>query len=308
MTWIWPSTAPTARWSYASRTWTWASRARRGGCCKVLASPTLIRHIQEKLPARTIRWEFVNLIEPDPLRRVKLRITHDKLEKMHPADLADIMEELSPAERQAIIASLDEESAAEALAELDSRLTSQIVEKMAPDKAADIIEEMDPDKAADVLGDLSPEVSQDVLEELHGEEAREVEALLNFDRHSAGGMMTTDFVYVGETANRAEVVEWVRGREEINPEQLDTIFVIDGNAKFSGDIAVGRLLLAGDDEPLAQLKSEPLVSVGPDAKEKEVFALFDKYNLRTLAVVDASGRPIGAITVDDVITRLRASL
>ena len=105
-----------------------------------LASPMLIRRIQERLPARTIRWEFVNLIEPDPLRRVKLRITHDKLERMHPADLADIMEELSPAERQAIIASLDEESAAEALAELDSRLTSQIVEKMAPGKAADIID------------------------------------------------------------------------------------------------------------------------------------------------------------------------
>ena len=273
-----------------------------------LASPMFIRQIQEKLPARTIRWEFVNLIEPDPLRRVKLRITHDKLEKMHPADLADIMEELSPAERQSIIASLDEQSAAEALAELDSRLTSQIVEKLAPEKAADIIEEMEPDKAADVLGDLSPEVSQDVLEEMPGEEAREVQALLDFDAHSAGGMMTTDFVYVGETAKRGEVVEWVRGREEINPEQLDTIFVIDGNAKFSGDIAVGRLLLAGDDEPLAQLKSEPLVSVPPDAKEKEVFALFDKYNLRTLAVVDASGRPIGAITVDDVISRLRASL
>ncbi len=64
--------------------------------------------------------------------------------------------------------------------------------------------------------------------------------------------------------------------------------------------------MRADDEPLAQLKSEPLVSVAPDAKEKEVFALFDKYNLRSLAVVDASGRPIGAITVDDVITRLRA--
>jgi magnesium transporter len=268
-----------------------------------LASPMLIRRIQEKLPARTIRWEFVNLIEADPLRRVKLRITHDKLEKMHPADLADIMEELSPAERQSIIASLDEESAAETLAELDSRLTSQIVEKMAPGKAADIIEEMEPDEAADVLADLSPEASQDVLEELTGEEAREVEALLSFDAHSAGGMMTTDFVYVGETATRGEVVEWVRGRE-IDMEQLDTIFVIDGNAKFSGSVPVARLLLSADEEPLAHLKSEPLVSVPPDAKEKEVFALFDKYNLRSLAVVDASGRPIGAITVDDVITRL----
>ncbi len=137
-----------------------------------LASPAVIRKIEHNLPTRTIRWEFVSLIEPDPLRRVKLRITHDKLEKMHPADLADIMEELSPAERQAIIASLDEQSAAEALAELDSRLTSQIVEKMAPEKAADIIEEMAPDKAADVLGNLSPETSQEVIEELPGEEAR----------------------------------------------------------------------------------------------------------------------------------------
>ncbi len=273
-----------------------------------LASPAFIRRIQEKLPARTIRWEFVNLIEPDPLRRVKLRITHDKLETMHPADLADIMEELSPAERQAIIASLDEESAAEALAELDSRLTSQIVEKMGPEKAADIIEEMEPDKAADVLGNLSPEASQDVIEELPGEEAREVEVLLSFHEHSAGGMMTTDFVYVGETATRAEVVEWVRGREEIKVEQLDTIFVIDGNAKLSGAVPVGRLLLAADEEPLAQLKVEPLVSVTPDAREKEVFELIDKYNLRSLAVVDAAGRPIGAITVDDVITRLRALL
>jgi magnesium transporter len=272
-----------------------------------LASPAFIRSIQEKLPARTIRWEFVNLIEPDPLRRVKLRITHDKLETMHPADLADIMEELSPAERQAIIASLDEQTAAEALAELDSRLTSQIVEKMAPERAADIIEEMEPDKAADVLANLSPEASQDVLEELPGEEAREVEALLSFDEHSAGGLMTTEFVYVGETATRSQVLDWVRDRDT-NVDQLDTIFVIDGNAKLSGAVPVGRLLLASDDEPLAALKLEPLVSVTPDAREKEVFALFDKYNLRSLAVVDASGRPIGAITVDDVITHLRASL
>src|ERR1700732_299799 len=189
-----------------------------------IASPGLVRGLATKLPTRVIPWEFVNLIEPDPLRRVKLRITHQKLERMHPADLADIMEELSPTERQAIIASLDEQTAAEALAELDSRLTSQIVEKLEPGKAADIIEEMEPDKAADVLAGLSPEVSQDVLGEMPGEEAREVQALLKFDESSAGGMMTTDFVFVGETATCAEVVEWVR-HQDVKIEQLDTIFL-----------------------------------------------------------------------------------
>jgi CBS domain-containing protein/sporulation protein YlmC with PRC-barrel domain len=272
-----------------------------------LASPSFIRHIQRQLPARVIRWEFVNLIEPDPLRRVKLRITHQKLEKMHPADLADIMEELSPAERQAIIASLDEQTAAETLSELDSRLTSQIVEKMAPEQAADILEEMEPDKAADVLAKLSPEVSQDVFDELRGEEAREMAALLRFEEHSAGGVMTTEFVVVGESATRAEVVEWIR-RKERESAHLDDVFLIDGEAKLSGTVDLVRLLLAGADQKVSELKSEPLVWVPADANEAEVFELFDKYNLRSLAVVDGNGRPIGAITVDDVVTRLREQI
>src|SRR4029077_14202405 len=128
-----------------------------------IASPGLVRGLATKLPTRVMPWEFVNLIETDPLRRVKLRISHQKLESMHPADLADIMEELSPVERQSIIASLDEETAAEALAELDKRLTTQIVETMDPEKAADILEEMDPDQAADVLAELTPDKSRDVL-------------------------------------------------------------------------------------------------------------------------------------------------
>jgi CBS domain-containing protein/sporulation protein YlmC with PRC-barrel domain len=275
-----------------------------------LASPSFIRHVQRQLPARLIRWEFVNLIEPDPLRRVKLRITHQKLEKMHPADLADIMEELSPAERESIIGSLDEQTAAEALEELDARLTSQIVEKMPPEQAADILEEMDPDKAADVLAGLAPDISQDVFDELRGEEAREMAVLLRFDENTAGGMMSTEFVLVGESATRAEVIDWIRKREEKEQktETLDNVFLIDGDARLSGSVEISRLLLAPDEQPLSELKSEPLIWVPGDAKDKEVFQLFDKYNLRSLAVVDGSGRPIGVITVDDVVTRLRAKL
>jgi magnesium transporter len=269
-----------------------------------VASPGLIRGLATKLPTRLIPWEFVNLIEPDPLRRVKLRITHQKLERMHPADLADIMEELSPVERQSIVASLDEETAAEALAELDKRLTTQIVETLDPEKAADILEEMDPDQAADVLAELTPQSSRDVLREMPGEEAREVRELLKFEESSAGGMMNTDFIYVGETATREEVVAWIH-EKDVDLEQLDTVFLIDKAATLSGAVAIGRLLLAPPGERMEALKAEPLLSVPPDAQEKEVFELFDKYNLHSLAVVDKDGHPIGAIAVDDIVTRLR---
>jgi len=268
-----------------------------------LAPSNLVRKLQSKLPQRSIRWEFVNLIEPDPLRRVKLRITHEKLEDLHPADLAEMMEELSAAERQGIIASLDEETAAAVLAELDERLTTQIVEKLDPEKAADIIEEMAPDAAADLLADLPKETSQELLEEMPNEEAADVRELLAFDPSTAGGMMNTEFAFVSESVSRDEVLEWLR-KQEFNLEQLDTIIILDRLGHFAGTVPIARILLAAPEQLLSELKTDPLVSISADSNEKDVFELFDKYNLRTLTVLDKNSHPIGVITVDDVVSRL----
>ena len=266
-----------------------------------------IRRIQQRVPSNRIRWEFVNLIESDPMRRVKLRISSDKLEKLHPADLADLMEELSPAERQSIIDSMDEEVAAETLAELDKRLQTQVVEKLNPEKAAEIIEEMSPDAAADLIANLSPDKSEEVLHGMGHREAEEVEGLLQFGENTAGGMMTTEMVVVGEDATRGEVVDHIRFHE-IPPDQLDAIVLIDRNATLAGMVPISRLLLAGSDQRVSELVFEPTLCATPETEDKEVFELFDKYNLRSLTVVDADNRPIGAITVDDVVGRMRAKL
>lgn len=268
-----------------------------------VVSPAVIRKLQRGLPHSTIRWEFVNLIEPDPLRRVKLRITHEKLEDLHPADLAELMEYLSAAERQGIIASLDEETAAEVLAELDERLTTQIVEKLEPGKAADILEEMAPDAAADLLADLPKATSEELLDEMPGREADEVRELMAFEPRTAGSMMNTDFAYVGEGSTRDEVLTWLRG-QDLNFDQLDTIVLIDKDAKYSGTVTVARLLLAASEQAMKTLKTEPLLSLNATADDEEVFELFDKYNLRMLTIIDEEGCPIGTITVDDVVSRL----
>src|SRR5260370_42456789 len=126
-------------------------------------SPGVIRKLQDKLPQRAILWEFVNLIEPDPLRRVKLRITHEKLEDLHPADLAEIMEDLSAAERQGIIASLDDETAAAVLAELDQPLPTPMREKRTQGQAAEILAQMAPHAATALWPGLAKETSEELL-------------------------------------------------------------------------------------------------------------------------------------------------
>jgi len=221
--------------------------------------------------------------------------------------LADIMEELSPDERNSIIESLDEETAANVMVELDKRLRTQVVETMNPERAAEILEEMAPDEAADVLAELPAETSREVLSEMPKREAAEMRELLQFEPHTAGGMMNTEMVEVGEEATRAEVIEYIRFHE-MPLDQLDAIVLINRDALFAGTVSAAKLLLAAPDQRMSALASEPFVSVESQVEEREIFELFDKYNLRTLTVIDQERRPIGAITVDDVVSRMHAKL
>jgi magnesium transporter len=128
-----------------------------------------IRRLQSRIPPNSIRWEFCDILEHDPQRRLRLNLSTEKLEKMHPADLADIVEELSPEDREAIFGTMDSEAAADALSEVDPDIQARILESLETEKAADIIEEMSPDQAADVLADLEQETSEEILEEMDSE-------------------------------------------------------------------------------------------------------------------------------------------
>ncbi len=123
-----------------------------------------LRALLEKIPPRVIPWQYVDLLETDPARRVKLKIAYEGLATLHPADIADIVEDLPPAEREAVFETLDEEVAAEALEEIDPDIQVSIVESLDSNRAADIVEEMDPDAAADLLGDLTEDHSGQILQ------------------------------------------------------------------------------------------------------------------------------------------------
>jgi magnesium transporter len=273
---------------------------------KGLVPLAALRKLLTSIPEKPIPWEFVNLIETDPSRRVKLKISHERLSKLHPADIADIIEELAPAEREAVFQSLDEEVAAETLEEIHPRLQAAIVNSLDSDKAADIVEEMDPDAAADLLGDLAPERSEQILDEMEPEQREDVQELLEFEEDTAAGRMTTDYMALPQTAKVSDAVAMLRTFEG-GIESVSTIFLISDGEKLVGAVPLSKLVLAAQDEPLKNLSIEP-ISLHAGASEKEVAETFDKYNLLTLPVLDENGALTGVITADDVISLLRSKL
>jgi magnesium transporter len=264
-----------------------------------------LRALLERIPPRVIPWQYVDLLETDPSRRVKLKIAYEGLSKLHPADIADIVEDLPPAEREAVFETIDEQVAAEALEEIDPKVQVRIVESLDSNRAADIVEEMDPDAAADLLGDLPEDRSGQILKEMEPEERQEVTQLLEFGEHTAAGRMTTEFLAVDETAVVDDAIEALK-RFEGSREALATIYLTGPGHRLVGAVS---LVTIATSSPAVQLSalSEPYVACAPDTPEDQVAALFDKYNLITLAVVDEHGRIAGIITADDVITMLRHS-
>ncbi len=266
-----------------------------------------LRTLLQQMPPRLIPWEFVDLIETDPARRVKLKISHERLARLHPADIADIVEELAPAEREAVFETLDEEVAAGALEEVEPRVQKSILESLDSERAAEIVEEMNPDAAADLLADLTDEHSSEILQEMAPEERQEVAELLEFGENTAAGRMNTQYIALPVSAGVGDAVEAMR-QFEGGIESVSTIYLVDSHGTLAGAVPLAKLVLATSGTPLLSLTQEPLISAMTDTRDNEVAELFDKYNLITLPVVDEHRKLNGVITSDDVISLLRAKL
>ncbi len=266
-----------------------------------------LRTLLTQLPPRPIPWDFVDLIETDPARRVKLKISHERLATLHPADIADIIEKLTPVEREAVFQTLDEEVAAGALEEVKPKVQKSIVESLASERVAEIVEEMNPDAAADLLGELPQERTEKILKEMEPEERKEIVELLEFGENTAAGRMNTEFLAVSVRGNVGDAISALRGFEG-GVESVSTIYLVDSHGTLAGAVPLSKLVLASSAEPLLSLAQEPLIFSTVKTKDKEFVELFDKYNLFTLPVVDENRKLVGVITSDDIISLLRAKL
>jgi magnesium transporter len=271
------------------------------------APKTALHVLLGRIPPRSIPWDFVDIIETDPARRVKLKISHEGLAKLHPADIADIVEELAPDERQAVFQTLDEETAAEALEEVEPKVQKSIVESLDSERAADIVEEMNPDAAADLLGELPEDRTEQILVQMEPEAQQDVVELLEHKEETAAGRMTTEFLALPVSATVQNTIDSMKLFEG-GVEAVSTIYLVDSHGTLVAAVPLPRIVLAPVSTPMLSLTQEPLVLAHEGVSDNQVAELFDKYNLQTLPVVDERNKLVGVITSDDVISMLRAKL
>jgi magnesium transporter len=259
----------------------------------------LARNLNLPTPERYIDWEDVDPVESS-IASIKLRVPHQGLAELHPADLAAILDKLAPRDRAGVLASLDDEAVADAMEEMEPDTQVEVLEDLAPERAADILEEMSPDDAADLVADLDQDVRDQILGHMERTEAEEVQELLAYPEDTAGGIMTTAYIAVGAHLTAAGAIDLLRELEP-DAETIYYVYVTDDDERLVGVLSLRDLIVAPPNTPIAEVMIDEPVAVGAYAGQDEVAEVVAHYNLLAVPVVDDDRRLVGIVTIDDAI-------
>ncbi|HET8978166.1 MAG TPA: CBS domain-containing protein [Solirubrobacteraceae bacterium] len=227
---------------------------------------------------------------------------------LHPAEMAAMIRRLPLSRRRALAAELEDERFADLLEEMSEDEQVRLVEGLGIGRLASILEEMEADDAADLLGEFSARRRDELLHAMDPEEAEPVRRLLTYQPDTAGGLMTPEPVILAPDTTVAEALAHIR--ESTLPVPLAaTVFVCrppleTPTGRYLGNIGFQRLLREAPSKPLGRCIDEGVEPVAVDMSDREVAAELAAYDTVSLAVVDETGRLVGAVTVDDVLDRV----
>ena len=248
-----------------------------------------------------LQEELVALVREGRIREFQVR-SRD----LDPADLADVFASLDEGERVAAVRTLPARLSGQALVMMpEEEHAEDTLAALGTEEAAGIVQHLEDDDAADLLGELTPDAQKRILDRVDAGDRAEVQELLRYGKETAGGLMTTRVMSVQEADTAAQALEEIRSQSDAAGEFYQ-VFVVDGANLLKGVLPLRDLVTSAPSRPVREFMEETDHSVRPEEDQEAVARLMSKYNLPSVAVVDAAGHLLGRVTFDDVIDVVEA--
>jgi magnesium transporter len=221
------------------------------------------------------------------------------LPEAHPADLAGLLSQLSPEQRLELIRLLPPDRAGDVLSEVDNDTLLDLVVALDAREMSRILDRMPADHAAEVVEELPAERAEALLDLMDERRSEEVQELLEYREDTAGRLMSPNPVAIEESATVGQAIEHIR--KAASQDRGFELYVVDGRRRLVGMVPLRRLLTVDPATPIAALLDPAVHAVGPHTDQEEVARVVAKYDLVAVPVVDAGGRLLGTISVEDIV-------
>ena len=239
--------------------------------------------------------------------RINLRLDEsfvgisNQVAELPAADLVELLNQLTLIEAAGVIMMLPLERAIELFDQPTMIRRGAILEHLTPERSAQIIEGLSADERTDIIQRMNQHDRRRVLTKLSSEVKTEVEHLLQYEEHTAGGIMTTEFVRLDPQMTVGEALKHIRAvaREK---ESIYACYVLEpGTGKLVGAISLRDLVMAELNQPVSAVMRRKPVTVEAREDQESVANKIAKYNLLAVPVLEKDSSVVGFVTVDDVI-------
>ncbi len=274
-------------------------------------SKQILAHVREQIEKGRL-LETMASQQAGPRQDVVKSLVHrqqlnqlDKvLNQLHPADVAWVMESLSQEDRMLVWHLQAPIRGGLVLLELADSVAEQVIEDTEPAEVKQVLSQLDAEDLG-YLSDLFPaEMLQAQLEQMSGEEKDWVKESMLYDDDTVGALMGKDMVLVKDSSALQDVLADLRQQKDL-PEQSDKLFVIDHRGHLVGVLPWHALVLGDPEQQVAEVMAHDVVTFTPDELATDASRAFERYNLVSAPVINNRGRPLGRLTVDEVIDFVR---
>lgn len=226
------------------------------------------------------------------------------LNDMPPADVAHLIESSTPKLRQLLWQLVDTELEGEVIGELSEDLQSQFLAEMDASEVAVMTEGMADDDIADILQQLPGAVTQEVLASMDQQDRARIERVLPYAEDTAGGLMTTDAITIRARVTLDVVLRYLRRHSEIPP-MTDNLIVVNNQDQYIGLLPLRTLLVSDPSASVREMMVTDVNAIPAEMTDTEVARLFERNDWVSAPVIDAAGKLLGRITIDDVVDVIR---
>lgn len=233
-----------------------------------------------------------------------LRSAERMVAALHPTEIALLLESVPPRQRELVWEMVERDLEGDVLVELHEKVRQELIDSMEPGELVAATEGLEVDDLADLVGDLPEAVTRQVLHSMDQRDRERLRAVLSWPEDSAGGLMNTDTVSVRADVSLEVVLRYLRMRGDLPP-RTDSLFVVDRDDRYLGTIALTRLITGDAEATVGQSLDAEAARIDPSTAAHDVAQIFQDRDFVSAAVVDAEGRLIGRITIDDVVDVIR---
>ncbi len=254
----------------------------------------------EELKEREDNLQLINAA----IERGNMRDVQRLLDTLHPAEIAHLLESLPTDKRESVWELVPSQINGEVLLHLTEDVRTALIRKMDPEELVAATEHLETDDLADILPEMPDDVVQEILLTMEYQERQRLEAVLSYPEDTAGGLMNVDTVVVRAEISLDTVMRYLRRRGEM-PETTDTLFVVNRENRYMGLLRLTALLINDSSLTVAEVMERDVEGIPAEMPAQQVANLFERRDLVTAPVIDATGHLLGRITIDDVVDVIR---